>query len=234
MAISIERLDSTLGAVVTGIRLASLDDDTWRQVEAAFHEHGILVFPAQHLSDEEQKAFGRRFGELEDVGGGPGLTPISNQRRDGTLLDPEHPVSYILRGNEGWHTDSSYMPVSAKASMLSAHVLPTQGGTTEWADMRAAYDALPDGLRARIDGLAAHHSLAYSQSKVGQTNMSSKFYGFHDGPVPLRPLVKVHPATGRPALFIGRHAHAIPGLSDEESEQLLAELLDFACQPPRL
>jgi alpha-ketoglutarate-dependent taurine dioxygenase len=234
MVLTIERLDATLGAVVTGVRLAELDDDTWQQIEAAFHEHGILVFPAQHLSDDEQKAFGRRFGELEDVGGGPGLTPISNQRRDGTLLDPEHPVSYILRGNEGWHTDSSYMPVAAKASMLSAHVLPTEGGGTEWADMRAAYDALRDDLRARIDQLAAHHSLEYSQAKIGQKVTANGLYGFHGGPSPLRPLVKVHPVTGRRALYIGRHAHAIPGLEANESERLLDELVTFACQPPRV
>jgi len=236
--LTIAPLDATLGAVVTGVRLADLDDRTWGAIEAAFHQYAVLVFPGQHLSADEQKAFGRRFGQLEDLSGGraePGLTPISNQKPDGTLLDAEHPVSYILRGNEGWHTDSSYMPVAAKASMLSAHVLPSHGGTTEWADMRAAYDALPADLRARVDGLAAHHSLEYSQAKVGQTGVSSAsgFYGFHDGPVPLRPLVKIHPATGRPSLFIGRHAHAIPGLSDEESEQLLDELMTFACQPPR-
>src|SRR5437763_2443618 len=235
--LTIAPLDATLGAVVTGVRLADLDDRTWGAIEAAFHQYAVLVFPGQHLSADEQKAFGRRFGQLEDLSGGraePGLTPISNQKPDGTLLDAEHPVSYILRGNEGWHTDSSYMPVSAKASMLSAHVLPSHGGTTEWADMRAAYDALPPSLLARIDGLAAHHSLEYSQSKVGQTQFSSKAYGFHGGPEPLRPLVKVHPITGRPALYIGRHAHAIPGLTEQESVQLLDELLAFDCQPPRV
>jgi alpha-ketoglutarate-dependent taurine dioxygenase len=239
MGLTIEPVDATLGAVVTGVRLASLDEPTWSEIEAAFHEYAVLVFPGQRLSSGEQKAFGRHFGELEDLSGGraePGLTPISNQKADGTLLDPEHPVSYILRGNEGWHTDSSYMPLAAKASMLSAHVLPSRGGTTEWADMRAAYDALPVDLRERVDALSAHHSLEYSQAKVGQTGVSSDsgMYGFHGGPAPLRPLVKIHPATGRPSLFIGRHAHAIPGLSDEESEQLLDQLMTFACQPPRV
>jgi alpha-ketoglutarate-dependent taurine dioxygenase len=230
----VERLDATLGAVVTGLPLAQLDDETWDVIDAAFQEYAVLVFPDQHLADEEQKAFGRRFGELEDIGGTKGLTPISNQRSDGTLLDPEHPVALILRGNEGWHTDSSYMPVAAKASMLSARVLPGCGGDTEWADMRAAYDALPHELRNRVDELSAHHSIAYSQAKIGQTEGLRDFYGFHGGPAPLRPLVKVHPVTGRPSLFIGRHAHAIPGLPEEESERLLTELMAFACQPPRL
>jgi alpha-ketoglutarate-dependent taurine dioxygenase len=139
----------------------------------------------------------------------------------------------ILRGNEGWHTDSSYMPIAAKASMLSAHVVPPRGGATEWADMRAAYDALPFETKAKIDGLAAHHSLVYSQRRAGETPVEGA-YGIHDGPAPLRPLVKVHPVTGRPALFIGRHAHAIPGLGEEESETLLDELLAFACRTPRV
>jgi alpha-ketoglutarate-dependent taurine dioxygenase len=123
------------------------------------------------------------------------------------------------------------MPVSAKASMLSAQVVPPEGGETEWADMRAAYDALDEETRSRIAGLCAHHSIAYSQAKAG---FDSTFgYGM-DEPSQLRPLVKVHPVTGRPALFIGRHAHAIPGLEPEASDALLADLLDAACRPPRV
>src|SRR5205814_818051 len=143
--LTIERVDATLGAVVTGLRLADLDDETWRLVERAFHQHAVLIFPNQHLSDDEQIAFGRRFGDIEDIGGGD-ITAVSNRRRNGELFADSHPVTLILRGNEGWHTDSSYMPVSAKASILSAHVLPTTGGNTGWADMRAAYEALPDRL----------------------------------------------------------------------------------------
>ncbi len=231
--IRIERVDATLGAIVTGVRLATLDDDAWAAVEAAFHEHAVLVFPGQHLSGEEQKAFGRRFGPLEDIGGTQGLTPISNQHRDGTLRAADDPVMAILQGNEGWHTDSSYMPVAAKASMLSARVVPATGGTTQWADMRAAYDALAPERRARVEGLAAHHSLVWSQARLGHAPMAGG-YGFHDGPAPLRPLVKVHPATGRRSLFIGRHAHAIPGMDATAALALLDELLAFACQPPRV
>jgi alpha-ketoglutarate-dependent taurine dioxygenase len=232
--LTIERLDATLGARITGVRLADLDDGTWEAIAAAFDDHAVLVFPGQGLSGEEQKAFGRRFGPLEDISGTKGLTPITNARPDGTLRRPDDQVMGILRGNEGWHTDSSYMPVSAKASMLSAHVVPSDGGGTEWADMRAAYDALPDATKARIQDLAAHHSLFYSQEKIGVTNHPKGAYGYHDGPAPLRPLVKVHPATGRPALYIGRHAYGVPGLTEAESEALLDELLTFACQPPRV
>jgi alpha-ketoglutarate-dependent taurine dioxygenase len=138
----------------------------------------------------------------------------------------------IMLGNEGWHTDSSYMPISAKASVLSAHVVPTRGGETEWADMRAALEALAPALRERVATLSAHHSIRYSQARIGHA-MGYAGYGANVEKPPLRPLVKRHPATGRPALYIGRHAYGIPGLSPEESEQLLGELLAFACQPPR-
>jgi alpha-ketoglutarate-dependent taurine dioxygenase len=139
----------------------------------------------------------------------------------------------LMRGNEGWHTDSSYMPLAAKASILSAHVVPLAGGQTEWADMRAAYDALDEVTKARIALLSAYHSLYYSQGRIGHKAAVGSSYGFHTDDPPLRPLVKVHPATGRKSLFIGRHAYDIPGLAPEESEKLLNSLVTFACQAPR-
>ena len=233
MRVHVQRLDATLGAVLTGVRLAELDDATWREIERAFHEHAVLVFPDQHLTSDEQKGFARRFGALEEQLAADGTVPISNAGRDGQLLEPGNPILDILRGNEGWHTDSSYMAVAAKASMLSAHVVPPEGGTTEWADMRAAYDALDDGTRELVHTLSAHHSLVWSQRRIGANPEVGTFYGYSEDE-PLRPLVKIHPVTGRPALFIGRHAHAIPGMTEEESVELLDRLLDAACRPPRL
>jgi alpha-ketoglutarate-dependent taurine dioxygenase len=126
------------------------------------------------------------------------------------------------------------MAVSAKASVLAAHVVPPAGGETEWADMRAAYEALPAGTRARIDGLSAFHSIRYAQAQIGHEVKAGASYGMSDDEPPFRPLVKTHPVTGRKSLFIGRHAFGIPGLSEEESKRLLAELTEFACQPPRV
>jgi len=229
--LSLEPTGATFGAIATGVSLAELSDTMWKEIEAAFHEYALLVFPGQHLTSKQQVEFGRRFGEIEHLFGDAGIIPISNQRPDGSLLDDGEPGMEIMRGNEGWHTDSSYMPVSARASVFSAHVVPKSGGQTEWADMRAAYEALEPAMRERIGELSAYHSLRFSQARLGDT---SEFgYGYHDGPIPLRPLVKIHSVTGRPSLFIGRHAYGIPGLSENESEELLDELMAFACQPPR-
>ena len=122
--------------------------------------------------------------------------------------------------------------------MFSAEVVPTVGGHTGWADMRAAYDALDDATRARIAPLQAYHSLHYSQSRIGHRPKAGtedyRRLGFAGDENVLRPLVKTHPDTGRKSLLIGRHAHDIPGLAPEESEELLQELIDFACQPPRV
>lgn len=229
----IKPLDATFGAVVTGLKLAALDDATWRDLYAAWLEYALLIFPEQHLSRDEQIAFARRFGPLEFE-----MAPLSNVKSDGTLiLDPDNDIIKVLKGNMGWHCDSTYMPVQAKGAVFSAQVTPHSGGATGWADMRAAYDALPDDLRAKVEKLSAYHSLYYSQAKLGHVPKAGSAYsgyGFHDGPVPLRPLVKVHPETGRKSLVIGRHAHNIPGMDEAESERFLQELVDFSCRPPRI
>jgi alpha-ketoglutarate-dependent taurine dioxygenase len=229
--ISIEPLPATFGARVGGVRLAELDDDAWRIVERAFNTSSLLIFPGQHLSDDEQLAFARRFGALEP---GLQLAAISNVTAEGDIRPPDGPVMQMVRGNEGWHTDSSYMPRSAKASVLSAHVVPASGGETEWADMSAAYESLDVTLRTRVETLSAFHSIRYSQARAGFTDTMPGAYGYDVDEPPLRPLVKVHPVTGRRSLYIGRHAHAIPGLAPEESERLLDDLLANACRPPRL
>ena len=232
----IQTSDATLGAVVRGVRLAELDESAWREIGSTFLERAVLVFPGQHLRRDEQVAFGRRFGELDPLVAETGTIAISNRRPDGSLLDPSDPIMQVLLGNEGWHTDSSYMPVSAKASILSAEVVTAEGGDTEWADMRAAWDALAPETRERIAPLAAYHSIRFSQARAGYSSRPGPAfrYGFEVESPPLRPLVKVHPETRRPALFIGRHAYGIPGLEPDESARLLDELLDFACRPPRI
>ncbi len=209
-AFQTEPLDATFGAVVTGLKLAQLDDTTFARLHETWLEYALLVFPDQYLTKEEQVAFARRFGDLEFD-----LAPLSNVRSDGSLRvdDGSDDIVKILKGNMGWHCDSTYMPVQARGAVFTAHVVPSAGGETGWADMRASYDALDPKTRSRIADLSAYHSLYYSQSKLGHTpKQGSDYsgYGFHGQDPPLRPLVKIHPATGRPSLLVGRHAYGIP------------------------
>ena len=236
MSIELAPIDATLGAVVTGVDLAKVDDETWKGIHDAFLVYGLLVFPGQnHLDDESQGAFALRFGKMEQLN--PKQTVptvrISNRRPDGTLVQRDEQQFRLLRGNEGWHTDSTYMPLAAKAGMLMALAVPPAGGETEYADMRAAYDELDDDMKQRLEGLSAYHSLYHSQAKVGFSHTTDNLYGFHDKGAPLRPVIKRHPETGRKSLYTGRHAYGIVGMSEDESAALLDKLMADACQPPR-
>jgi alpha-ketoglutarate-dependent taurine dioxygenase len=235
MTLTIKPLSETFGAEVTGLRLAEMDGSTWQQVHAAFLKFGVLVFPGQHLTSEEQGRFAHRFGEVEQMSP-KGETPtfaIANIKPDGTLAKEDEYQYQILKGNEGWHTDSTYMPLASKVAMLSALILPKTGGETEFADMRAAWDALSPAEQQKLEGLSAYHSLYYSQSRAGYRHGTDHLYGLHDKGAPLRPIIKVHPETGRKSIYTGRHAHNIVGMTPEASEKLLDELLTWACQPPR-
>jgi alpha-ketoglutarate-dependent taurine dioxygenase len=234
--LELEPLDATFGAIVRGVELRSIDDRTWRAVHDAWLEYALLIFPDQHLTRDEQDGFARRFGDLEFSS-----TAISNLGKDGTVhSEPTDDRVKSLRGNEGWHHDSTYMPVQAKGAVFTAEIVPTEGAATGWADMRAAYEALDDETRVLVDGMSAYHSLYYSQGRAGylpsKTNEKGGYdqYGYHDQETPLRPLVKVHPDTGRPNLVIGRHAHDIVGMDPAESERFLDRLNEAACQPPRI
>jgi alpha-ketoglutarate-dependent taurine dioxygenase len=219
------------GAEVTGLRLGGLNEGDFAQIHGAFLEFGFLVFADQHLSDAENIAFGERFGALEF-----GVLPLSNQRRlkDGSWGEVMNLDSQWMRsnvGNEVWHTDSTYKPISSKCAMLSAVVVPEVGGETELADMRAGYAALSEEMKRRIEGLSAYHSNQYSQANdIGDfppTDLEGIFRTTYHGEAYLRPIVKVHPETGVKNLFVGRHAFGIPGLEREESRELLEDLVEF-------
>ena len=231
---SVEPLDASFGARITGLKLTEISEEAFTDLYQCWLEFGLLIFPEQFLTNEDQNNFARRFGELEFE-----TVPISNVKADGTVRkeDDSDGIIQILKGNMGWHCDSTYMPVQAKGAVFTAHIVPDEKGETGWADLRAGYDALDDATRLRIESLSAYHSLYHSQAKAGhQPGKDEQYqgYGFFDQDPPLRPLVKVHPETGRKNLLIGRHAYGIPGLSDEESESLLSELLELTCQPGRV
>jgi len=225
--------DKCFGATVTGVHLAELDDAGFAPIEAAFLQYGFLLFPDQHLTEAQNVQFGERFGQLEF-----GAMPMSNQYRNedgswGEIISMDAQRMRTNVGNEAWHTDSTYMPISSKCAMLSALTVPAEGGDTELADMRAGYAALDDDTRARIADLSAYHSTQYSQAHdVGDFPDTVAGTIYH-GEAYLRPLVKVHPQTGVKNLFVGRHAFAIPGLSRQASRALLQSLVDFVVAEPQ-
>lgn len=229
-AVGVETLGVPFAAVVRGVALAEADDATIDQLADAWMEYPLLVFPGQHLSRAEQDRFAQRFGELEFT-----ATALTNIRSDGSLRSVDDDLSKSLRANEQWHHDSTFMPVQAKGAVFTAEIVPDEGGETGFADMRAAYEALDDSTKDRIAALSAYHSRRYGMDRVGLTISEGNgraLYGYElDTPPPLRPLVKIHPVTGRPNLLIGAHAHAIPGLSAADSEALIDRLNAESCAP---
>ena len=219
--------NKTFGAVITDVDLKNLTTDDFALIKQNFLKFGFLVFPRQFLSDQENIAFGERFGKLEF-----GASPMSNQAKmeDGTygkVFDIESQRMRTNVGNEAWHTDSTYWPISSKCAMLSAIVVPKEGGETQLADMRAGYAALDEATKSQIAHLSAYHSTEFSQANdVGNFPLREEGSIYH-GEAYLRPLVKTHPETGVKNLFVGRHAFGIPGLERHESRELLQQLVQF-------
>ena len=221
--------DKTFGAVITGVKLPVIDETDFAQIKSEFLKYGFLVFPGQHLSVDENIRFGQWFGDLEFGG-----IPMANQDKEkdgsyGKIFDLDSQRMRTNVGNEAWHTDSTYWPISSKCAMLSAVVVPDEGGETELADMRAGYRELDSSMKEKIENLSAYHSTQYSQANdLGDFPEQTKDgIGIYHGEAYLRPIVKIHPETGVKNLFIGRHAFGIPGLSREESRNLIRELLEF-------
>ena len=230
--------EASLGSRVTGIDLSkALDDTTFSEIENAWYERGVLVFPEQNLTDDQQVNFSRRFGELErlitaDIAGNPEIGLLSNVKADGSLWTHKSEHGLFLEGNRGWHTDSSFKRVPAKASLLSARRVPDSGGGTEFADMRAAYDALDADMQIWLEGKVAVHNYIYSQGLVGGLSVLSE--DEQDALPPVEhAIVQTHPKTGRKSLYIGRHASHILGEDEMESRALLQKLCEDACQAPR-
>ena len=219
--------NKTFGAVITDVDLKNLTTDDFALIKQNFLKFGFLVFPRQFLSDQENIAFGERFGKLEF-----GASPMANQAKmeDGTygkVFDIESQRMRTNVGNEAWHTDSTYWPISSKCAMLSAIVVPKEGGETQLADMRAGYAALDEATKLQIAHLSAYHSTEFSQANdVGNFPLREEGSIYH-GEAYLRPLVKTHPETGVKNLFVGRHAFGIPGLERDESRELLQQLVQF-------
>lgn len=242
MTISIRQLHPVFAAEVSGVNLSqTLHEDEVAAIGAAIDRYAFLVFRGQPLTDEQQMAFTLRFGALENARGGnipikpeerriqPGMNDVSNLDKDGRPLARDSRQRLFNIGNMLWHSDSSFRATPAKFSLLSARVVNPVGGNTEFADMRAAYDALDTGLQAEIDELVCEHSLMYSRGALGFPDFTDEERELFK-PVRQR-LVRRHPVTGRKSLYLSSHAGTILGMPTPEARILLRDLNEHATQP---
>ena len=241
MAVSTRPLHSVFAGEVAGVDCRKpLTAEVVAAIEAGMDKYAVLVFRDQNITDDEQISFTRHFGELENYNApghvrkredhrlGPGIADFSNLDKHGNIMSAEDRIWFFKLGDRLWHSDSSFRPIPAKYSLLSGRVLPSWGANTEFADMRAAYDALDEGTKAEIEDLVCEHSLKYSREAIGFTDLTEEEIAAFR-PVRQR-LVRTHPATGRKSLFLAAHAGAILGWTIPEARMFLRDLTEHATQ----
>ncbi|HEX5318679.1 MAG TPA: TauD/TfdA family dioxygenase [Stellaceae bacterium] len=207
------------------------------EIEAAMDRYAVLVFHGQDLTQDQQLEFTRRLGPL-DPGRHlavrqhrrvrPEFADVSNLDEAGRVADRNHRRILSNMATRLWHTDSSYKRPAAKFSLLYCSAIPDWGGETEFADMRAAYDALPDRLRAEAEGRSAEHYVHHSRATLGFAPGPEDIAGAI--PPATWPLIRTHAGSGRKLLYIGSHATHVVGLSVPEGRVLLQDLLEHATQ----
>ena len=240
MTLVIKQIHPVFVGEATGVDLTSpLSADVAAKIESGMDEYAVLVFPGQKISDEQQQAFSRNFGELENAQGGNvtkpgdrrlqvGMNDVSNLGKDNKPLPRDSRQRLFNLGNRLWHSDSSFRATPAKYSLLSARVIPDAGGNTEFADMRAAYDDLDDATKAQLDSLICEHSLVHSRGALG-FEVSEEERAVTFKPV-MQSLVRVHQASKRKSLYLSSHAGKIHGMPIPEARMLLRELAEHATQ----
>ena len=239
MPIEVRPLTTLVGARMTGIdvrkKLTQAEVDA---VNAGMDRHAVLVLPGQDITDEQQLAFTRNFGPLEE-GANSGarnselrlpvvFADVSNLDKEGRIAQRENKKRMAALGNRLWHTDASFRVVPAKYSILSGRIVTTEGGNTEFADMRAAYDALDAKTKAGIEDLVCEHSLIYSRGQLGFAEF------LPNERVAMKPvrqrLVRIHPVTGRKSLFLASHIGTIVGWPRPEAMAFIRDLIEHATQ----
>jgi alpha-ketoglutarate-dependent 2,4-dichlorophenoxyacetate dioxygenase len=240
MALRFRRLHPTFVAEVSPVDLRQLDDaETLADIRAGMDEHAVLVFRDQPFTDDQQVAFAERLdGQLHTKTGtaalglnrlgNDALVDISNLDEHGDITTPDNRRRAYGLGNRLWHTDASFQDPPGRYSMLSAKVVPPAGADTEYADMRAAYDALPAATKTRLEGLRVHHSIAYSRQTLG-FEFSPEEARRLEGAV--HPLVRTIPRSHRRSLYLASHASRIVDWPVPEGRLLLRELIEHATQP---
>ena len=240
MAITIHAIRPGFAGEVAGVDLRTpISKQDVAAIEAGMDRYAVLVFRDQRISDDEQMAFTKNFGRIEHAQGGnitkddeyrlkEGMIDVSNLDKLGQPLDRNDRRRMFNLGNRLWHSDSSYRAIPAKYSLLSARTVAARGGNTEFADMRAAYDALDEDMRATVANLICEHSLMYSRGSMGFTDLTDAERAMFR---PVRQsLVRTHPVTGRKSLFLASHIGAIVGWPVPEARDLIRDLIEHATQ----
>jgi alpha-ketoglutarate-dependent 2,4-dichlorophenoxyacetate dioxygenase len=241
MPLQLTPLHPLFAAEVRGLDLRTTPDPALcDEIHRAMDRYAVLVFPDQQIDDDQQMAFGQALGPLEQTRGvvdahkqrlkHQQMADISNIDLDGKLLGADDRRRMFNLGNQLWHSDSSFKATPAKYSMLHARLIPPEGGETEFADMRAAWDALPEKTKAKIRDMVTEHSLIFSRGKLGFTDYTEQERRDF-APVQQR-LVRWHPGSQRHSIYLSSHIGRILGWPTPEAMALIRQLEEFATQRP--
>jgi alpha-ketoglutarate-dependent 2,4-dichlorophenoxyacetate dioxygenase len=208
-------------------------------IEAGMDRYAVLVLPGQDMTDEQQLAFTRNFGPLQEGANttltattmrlGGAFADVSNLDKDNRRLERNDRRRMAALGNRLWHSDATFRIVPARYSLLSGRIVTRDGGNTEFADMRAAYDALDEATKAEIEDLVCEHSLIYSRGQLGFTDFTDEER--HRMKPVLHRLVRTHPVTGRKSLLLSAHIGAVVGWPRPEAMAFIRDLMEHATQP---
>jgi alpha-ketoglutarate-dependent 2,4-dichlorophenoxyacetate dioxygenase len=236
VGITIRPLHPLFCAEIAGVDTGEpMTEATFAEIRAALDEYSVLVFHDQTLADERQIAFSRLFGPLETSGKANPAKGTHFARQSnldiatGEVIPPEDRRMIYQKGNYLWHSDSSFKAVPSLCSLLSARVVPPEGGNTEFASMRAAYDALPDDKKQQLEGLVAEHSLVYSRGTVSSESLTPEMAA--ELPGAWQAMIRVNPVNGRKAVYAGAHASHVIGWERQEGREFIQWLNEFATQP---
>ncbi len=240
MSVSIRQIHPVFAGEVSGVDLTKpLAKSDVAAIEAGMDRYAVLVFRDQAIDDDQQLAFTLNFGKIENAEGGnitkqselrlkDGMVDVSNLDKDGKPLARSDRRRMFNLGNRLWHSDSSFRATPAKYSILSGRLIANDGGNTEFADMRAAYDMLNDATRAEIEDMVCEHSLIYSRGSMGFADLTDDEKAMFK-PVRQR-LVRTHPVTGRKSLYLSSHIGTIIGWQMPEARDFLRDLTETATQ----
>jgi len=229
-------LADQVGAEIIGIDLRQpIGKSTMANLREVWLEHAILLFSGQNLNDDQQIAFSRRIGELEllnmsalQLDGKPEIYTATNLDPNDKILPLDNPIMQLNADNAKWHSDSSFKKVPSMASLLHARVVPPVGGKTAFANMVAAYDALEDTIKKRIDGLVGVHNFFWSRRGLNEIAFTA--HEMAAIPPVHHPVARLHPETGKKAIYVGSHTETIEGMKKEDARKLIDELITHATQ----